>query len=59
MSMDEATRLIAVLRAGLSTELTREHYVEWAYGQAKLENSAITREMAELAADEKFGPTSA
>jgi hypothetical protein len=33
---------------------TREQRVDWAYGNAKIENSDVTREMAERAVDEKL-----
>lgn len=32
---------------------TREQRVDWAYGNTKIENSDITREMAERAVDAK------
>lgn len=34
---------------------TREKRIDWAYGNTKIENSAVTREMAERAVDEKLG----
>jgi len=33
---------------------TREQRIDWAYGNTKIENSAVTREMAERAVDEKL-----
>jgi hypothetical protein len=33
---------------------TREQRIDWAYGNTKIENSDITREMAERAVDEKL-----
>jgi hypothetical protein len=33
----------------LPTRPTRAQYVDWAYGNTKLENEAVTREMAEVA----------
>jgi hypothetical protein len=33
---------------------TREQRIDWAYGNAKIENDAVTREMAERAVDEKL-----
>lgn len=32
---------------------TREQRIDWAYGTTKIENSAVTREMAEQAVDRK------
>lgn len=32
---------------------TREQRIDWAYGNTKIENEGITREMAELAVDQK------
>lgn len=32
---------------------TREQRIDWAYGTTKIENSAVTREMAEKAVDNK------
>jgi hypothetical protein len=32
---------------------TREQRIDWAYGNTKIENSTITREMAERAVDAK------
>ena len=34
-------------------EPTREQRIDWAYGNTKLENADVTREMAELAVDAK------
>jgi hypothetical protein len=34
---------------------TREQRIDWAYGNTKIENSNITREMAERAVDAKLG----
>jgi hypothetical protein len=34
---------------------TREQRVDWAYGNTKIENSTVTREMAERAVDGKIG----
>lgn len=34
---------------------TRDQRVDWAYGNTKIENEEITREMAELAVDAKDG----
>jgi hypothetical protein len=33
---------------------TREQRIDWAYGNTKIENSAVTREMAERAVDKKL-----
>jgi hypothetical protein len=33
---------------------TREQRIDWAYGNTKIENSDVTREMAERAVDEKL-----
>jgi hypothetical protein len=33
---------------------TREQRIDWAYANTKIENSAVTREMAERAVDEKL-----
>jgi hypothetical protein len=33
---------------------TREQRIAWAYGNTKIENSAVTPEMAERAVDEKL-----
>jgi hypothetical protein len=33
---------------------TREQRIDWAYGNTKIENSAVTREMVERAVDEKL-----
>lgn len=38
----------------LPTRPTREQRIDWAYGNTKIENSAVTREMAERAVDEKL-----
>lgn len=35
----------------LSAQHTREQRIDWAYGNTKLENENITREMAERAVD--------
>jgi hypothetical protein len=35
---------------------TRDQRIDWAYGNTKIENSAVTREMAERAVDEKPRP---
>lgn len=37
----------------LPVEPTRDQRVDWAYGNTKIENADITREMAELAVDAK------
>lgn len=42
----------------LSTRLTCEEVADWAYGNAVIENSDVTREMAEHAAAELFEDTS-
>lgn len=36
---------------------TRDQRVDWAYGNTKIENSTITREMAERAVDAKNEPS--
>jgi hypothetical protein len=51
--------LLAVVRllqdAGkLPVRPTREQRIDWAYGNTKIENSDVTREMAERAVDEKL-----
>jgi hypothetical protein len=33
---------------------TREQRIDWAYGNTKIENGDVTREMAERAVDEKL-----
>jgi hypothetical protein len=33
---------------------TREQRIDWAYGNTKIENDDVTREMAERAVDEKL-----
>jgi hypothetical protein len=33
---------------------TREQRIDWAFGNTKIENSDVTREMAERAVDEKL-----
>lgn len=33
---------------------TREQRIDWAYGNTKIENNAVTREMAERAVDKKL-----
>jgi hypothetical protein len=35
---------------------SREQRIDWAYGTTKIENSAVTREMAEQAVDTKPSP---
>jgi hypothetical protein len=47
----EAKRLQA--EGALPKEPTREQRISWAYGQTKLENSAVTREDAVRAVDQK------
>jgi hypothetical protein len=37
----------------LPTRPTREQRIDWAYGNTKIENNTITREMAERAVDAK------
>lgn len=39
----------------LPTRPTREQRADWAYGNTKIENSSVTREMAERAVDAKIG----
>ena len=47
--------VLEALRAGTPAGApTREQYVDWAYAQAKLENHAVTREMAERAVERMF-----
>ena len=38
---------------------SRDEFVEWAYGQAALENPAVTREIARRAVDELLETTAA
>jgi hypothetical protein len=39
----------------LPTRPTRDQRIDWAYGNTKIENTDITREMAERAIDAKHG----
>lgn len=49
--------MVTVLAALLGTDgPSREAYVEWAYGQTKLESNDVTREMAEAAVARKLDP---
>lgn len=49
--LDRAARIVA--ERGGSVELTREERLDWAYGNAVIENPRITRELVERSADEK------
>lgn len=42
------------VRLPLSVRPTREQRIDWAYGNTKIENSDVTREMVERAVDEKL-----
>lgn len=46
--------LTALLQGSNKGGPSREQYVEWAYGQTKLENDDVTREMAESAVARMF-----
>lgn len=56
---DELLAEVRVLQdAGkLPTRPTRDQRIDWAYGNTKIENSTITREMAERAVDANPGPS--
>jgi hypothetical protein len=55
-SYDELLAEVRLLQdAGkLPVRPTREQRIDWAYGNTKIENSDVTREMAERAVDEKL-----
>ena len=49
----KAEAVAARLRDRVPAVVTREQAADWAYGNAVMENEAVTREMAERAADER------
>jgi hypothetical protein len=51
MGTPSETQIEALRRLQPSGEPTREQLVEWAHGQAAIENPAVTRETAERAVD--------
>jgi hypothetical protein len=51
--MAEVTRLHDEGR--LPARPTREQMIDWAYGNTKIENEDITREMVARAVDQKYG----